>query len=84
MNFFVMAGLTLIVFAWIIQLLEVWKLDKKINLWFIFFYALGSIFLVIDSIISKNIDIALFNLLTVVFSGIIFAIILSNLKNKKK
>jgi len=84
MDFFVMTGLTLIVFAWIIQLLEVWKLDQKINLWFIFFYALGSICLVIDSIISKNIDVALFNLLTVVFSGIIFAIILSNFKNKKK
>jgi len=83
MDFWVMLGLTLIVFGWMIQLLEVWELDKKLNIWFIFFYALGSICLVIDGFIAKNLDVALFNILAVIFSGLIFAVILSNSTKKK-
>lgn len=85
MQFWVMLGLTLIVLSWLLQLLEVWNKGKSINLWFLFFYSLGVISLVIDGFLTRNIDVALFNIITVVFSGIVFGVILSNdLKNRPK
>ncbi len=80
MQFWVMLGFTLIIFAWILQLLEVWNKGKNISLWFVFFYSIGVLSLVIDGFMTKNIDVAFLNIITLVFSGIIFGVVLANHK----
>lgn len=84
MQFWAMLGLTLIILSWITQLLFILKNNNEINPWFIFFYSLGVIALIIDGFKINNQDIALFNLITLIFSSIVLITLLNKKELKKK
>jgi len=83
MDFWVMLGLTIIIIAWLLQLMAVWDKKNEISLWFIFFYFIGVVALVIDGFMTNNVDSAFLNIITLVFSGIVFTVVLMNNKSKK-
>ncbi len=83
MDFWIMLGLTIIIIAWLLQLMAVWDKKNEISLWFIFFYCIGVIALIIDGFMTNNVDSAFLNIITLVFSGIVYTVVITNNKQSK-
>ncbi len=63
-------GLTLVVIGWLAQLLMM-KKDKKINKYFVIFYALGVAFLVYDGFNAGLTNLVIVNLISFVLSVLV-------------
>ncbi|MEI8364364.1 MAG: hypothetical protein WCF78_02820 [archaeon] len=77
MEIFALLGLTLVIVAWVMQLLSTIKGSKSIQPQFVLFYLIGVIFLVIDGFISGLNDIAFLNLVCLLISFAVFVRLIS-------
>ncbi len=68
-------GLILIGLSWIEQVIYLKKNKNKISCLFVGLYSLGVAFLVLDGFVNNNFMMAILNLITLVFSGIVFILI---------
>ncbi len=72
MQIFALLGLTLVIVAWILQLLSTIKGSKSIQPQFVLFYLIGVIFLVIDGFAAGLNDLAFLNLISFLVSLAVF------------
>jgi|GEM_PF-1006454 len=72
MQIFALLGLTLIIIAWIMQLLATIKGSKSIQPQFVLFYLIGVIFLVIDGFAAGLNDVAFLNIVCLLVSLAVF------------
>lgn len=59
-------GLSLIIIAWILQLIYSWDGNREIKKRCLIFYSLGTAWLVVDSFINNMNAVAIFNLIILV------------------
>lgn len=71
----IVIAFTLIILGLILQLKDVLKNKKEINKYFLLSYSLGVVFLIIDSFKTNNINIAIFNIITLVLAMAIFLLL---------
>jgi len=77
MQIFALLGLTLVIVAWIMQLLSTIKGSKSIQPQFVLFYLIGVIFLVIDGFSAGLNDIAFLNIVCLLVSFAVFIRLIS-------
>mgnify|MGYP001036694740 CR=1 FL=1 len=79
-----MFGLTLIIISWLVQLLSMWNKSTEINHWFVFLYSLGVLALIFGSFNSGSAEVAILNIITFIFTGVILLILFTNKDISKK
>jgi len=82
MQFFAQLGLSLVIIAWVFQLLATLKGSKNIQPQFVLFYLIGVIFLIIDGFSAGLNDIAFLNLVCLLVSLALFVRLISRDQEK--
>jgi CDP-diglyceride synthetase len=82
MQIFALIGLSLIIIAWVLQLLATMKGSKNIQPSFILFYLIGVVFLVIDGFMAGLNDNAFLNLISVLVSLAVFVRLVTTEEHK--
>jgi phosphate starvation-inducible membrane PsiE len=77
MQIFALLGLTLVIVAWIMQLLSTIKGSKSIQPQFVLFYLIGVICLVIDGFSAGLNDVAFLNIVCLLVSFAVFIRLIS-------
>lgn len=83
MEYFAIAGLSLVIVAWIIQLIGTWHGDRQIRKWFVFVYMLGVIFLVANGFKSGITNTGFLNLISLLVSIAVFIRLIEPKSHKK-
>jgi hypothetical protein len=71
----IVIAFTLIILGLILQLKDVLDNKREINRFFLLSYSLGVFFLIIDSFKTNNINIAVFNIITLILAMVIFILL---------
>ncbi len=82
MQFYALLGLSLVIIAWIFQLLATLKGSKNIQPQFVLFYLIGVIFLIMDGFSSGLNDVAFLNIVCLLVSLAVFVRLISRDETK--
>jgi len=83
MQFFALLGLSLVIIAWVFQLLATLKGSRSIQPQFVLFYLIGVIFLIIDGFTTGFNDVAFLNLVCLLVSLTVFIRLISDNETTK-